>query len=348
MPDLSLDRPFLGAYLSRKLDDADAVAVTELTKFPRGVSRETWFATCDVVQDGAHETRALVFRRDLAGGSVCPTTLRWEYEIYRRLEGSGVPVARALWFEDDPDWLAGGREFYVREQVDGTWELPRFADATRENDAYRVAIAKEHLRKLALVHTCDWEALGFGEIMSAPTSPADCATTAIDRLVGQLDAIQVEPFPVVEEALGWLRDKAPTTAPRVSLLKGTNGLGEEVFRGEEIVAMSDWELASLGDPASDFAHIQDFLPEIYRDGAAVWGLLPAIEYYEEVSGLRIDPAAVAYYRTLGALEMVVFSHNAAIPLVNGSDHLARLAWVSTEVLYWSKNLLAGASGVFAA
>jgi aminoglycoside phosphotransferase (APT) family kinase protein len=301
--------------------------------------------TCLVTDGSGSRERSLVVRRDLPGGSVCPSPLRREFEIYRRLEQTAVPIARPLWMERDPQWLVDGREHYVREHVDGSWEIDGFHDADPRFDDLRIEVSKEHLRKLALVHTCDWQALGFGEILAAPAGPEACATAAIDRLVAELDAFQVEPMPAVEEALGWLREQAPRHAPRVSLLKGTNGLGEEVFRDGEIVAMSDWELASIGDPASDFAHLQDLVPDVIRGGELRWGLGPALAYYERVSGITIDPASVAYYRILGALEMVVFAHNAALPLITGTDHLARLAWVSTEVLYWAKNMLAGAAGV---
>lgn len=342
MPDLSLDSGFLGGYLARRFDDP--VEIVALTKYPRGVSRETWFVTVDL----AGQRRSLVFRRDLPGGSVCPATLRFEYEIYRRLEPSAVPVASVLWYEDDPEWLAGGREFYVREHVEGEWDIPNVTDPRPEFDELRIATSKEHLRKLALVHTADWAALGFGEIMAVPPTPAANAATAVDRLLAELARFQLEPFPLVVEAAAWLREHAPSESPRTSLLKGTNGLGEEVFRDGEIVAMSDWELASLGDPASDFAHVQDFIPEIVRDGEVRWGLGPALAYYTEVSGIPVTPEAVEYYRAVGYLEMIVFAHNAAVPLVEGTDHLARLAWVSTEILYWAKNLLAGATGVLAA
>jgi aminoglycoside phosphotransferase (APT) family kinase protein len=346
--DLLADPERLAAYLLLRTPGATAVRDVDVVKFPRGVSRETWFVTYVIEQADGGEPRSIVVRRDLPGGSVCPSPLRREYEIYRRLEGTAVPIARALWFEDDPAWQADGRPHYVREHIDGSWEIPGFQDPDAAFDDFRIAISREHLRCLAAIHTCDWEALGFGDVLLAPTGPDTCATTAIDRLVAELDSFQIEPMPVVEEAVGWLRENAPRSAPRVSLLKGTNGLGEEVFRDGEIVAMSDWELASIGDPASDFAHLQDLIPDVIRDGKVRWGQGPALEYYEEISGIAVAPAAISYYQVLGALEMVVFAHNAAIPLVAGTDHLVRLAWVSTEVLYWAKNILAGAAGVFRA
>lgn len=347
MSDLLQDRDALQDYLACRLA-ATEVQVLDVTKFPRGVSRETWFVTCRVTGPGPTTDRGLVFRRDLPGGSVCPSPLRREFDIYACLEHSAVPIARPLWFEDDPAYLVDGRAHYVRDHVAGSWEIPGFRDPAPEFDDLRIGISKEHLSKLALVHTCEWEALGLGRLLVVPDGPGTCASTAIDRLAGELEAFQIEPMPVVEEALGWLRANAPRHAPGVSLLKGTNGLGEEVFRDGEIVAMSDWELASIGDPASDFAHLQDLVPDVIRGGKVRWGLGPALEYYERVSGIAVDPGSIAYYRILGALEMVVFAHNAAVPLVRGTDNLARLAWVSTEVLYWAKNMLAGAAGVFSA
>jgi aminoglycoside phosphotransferase (APT) family kinase protein len=343
VPNLFVDHRVMGRYLTERLGGGP-VTVEELRRYPRGVSRETWFVTCSL----AGGTRRLVVRRDLPGGSVCPATLRFEYEVYRRLEATAVPIARALWYEDDPSWLAGGEEFYVRDHIEGSWEVPGFADPSPEFDDLRIEISREHLRKLALIHTCDWAGAGFAEIMDVPPHPSACAVTAVDRLLAQLDTFQIEPFPVVAEAAGWLREHAPTTAPRVSLLKGTNGLGEEVFRDREIVAMSDWELASLGDPAMDFAYMQHFMPTVARRGENRWGLARALEYYEQISGIHVDVASVDYYRIVGALETVIFAHNAALPLVQGTDCLARLAWVSTDVLYGAKYRLAKACGVFAA
>lgn len=68
--------------------------VASVTKFWRGVSRETRGVD---LADG----RRLVIRRDLPAASVTPTSLRFEYEVYRRLADSPVPTAKALWYEDD-------------------------------------------------------------------------------------------------------------------------------------------------------------------------------------------------------------------------------------------------------
>ena len=313
--------------------------VAQVTKFWRGVSRETW----GIELIGG---RRVVIRRDLPVGSFTPTSLRFEYEVYRRLEASPVPTARPLWYEDDSELLVDGREFYVRDHVEGTWEVAHLTDPDPRYDELRIAASKEHMRKLALIHSCDWSALGFGEIMAVPPSPEASAETMLDRLVELLASFQIEAFPAVTEAVEVLRAEAPRDVPRISLLKGTNGIGEEVWKDGRIVAMSDWELACLGDPASDFAHVQRLKPRVVdRDGNVVWSLEHALEFYESECGISVSMDSVDYYRRLNALETVIFTHYAALPLVAGDDLLARRAWVSTEVLFEAVQRMARSAGI---
>lgn len=332
------------AYLTQRLAPA-TVRVHELAKFPRGVSRETWLIRASVTAAGVEREQGFSLRRDLPGGAVQPYPLREEYEVYRRLEGSAIPAARALWYESAPGEPIAGPDFYVRERIEGDWEVPHFSDPDPRYDELRIGASKEHLRKLALVHTCDWRALGFDEIFDPPPSTEACATHAVDRLARTLARYQIEPLPAVTEALEWLREQAPRNAPRISLLKGTNGHGEEIFRDGEIVGLSDWEEASLGDPAFDFAHTQEFLPGEpgWVDGS--FGTRAALDYYENVSGIHVELASLAYYRILRSLEVVLFSHHAALPLVAGTDLMARLGWVATEMLYVGQTGLARAAGI---
>jgi aminoglycoside phosphotransferase (APT) family kinase protein len=333
-----LSKDYLESYLTRRCGGR-AVRVASIVKFPRGMSRETWFVQC--TETAPDFPRAMILRRDLPTMSVVPTSLRFEYEIYRRLQDSRVPVPRTFGFEEDAALLPDDRPFYLREQIDGDWDDPGYLNPDAQFDATRIAMSREHVRNLALVHTSDWKALGFATIMREPKSAADCARTSIERYFDILSGYQIEPLPILTEAREWLLDNAPV-APRISLLKGTNGRGEEVFRDGKIVAMCDWEQAALGDPASDFARCQDFLNDVVRDGKKLWGLEQALAYYEEVAGIHVPPASVEYYRVLNCLENAVCVHHCAKPLADGSDRLARLVWLTTEVLHYAQMMLLGA------
>jgi aminoglycoside phosphotransferase (APT) family kinase protein len=333
---MEFTRARLTDYLAAKL--GAAIELEDVVQLGRGSSRETWVVS--LRQDG--HARRLVFRLDFPTGSIIPSRLEDEYFLYDRLGLTDVPIARALWWEDDRKWT--GRPFYVREHVDGSWNVPGFLDPSPEFDALRIAISKEHLECLAKVHGVDWKGLGLNAILPAPPSVGRCADTFIDTIVEQYEATRGEAVLIVLEAAELLRDNAPV-APRICLCKGTNGLGEEVLRDGRIVAMSDWEEASIGDPAADFAFLQNFIPEIERDGERLWGQAEALAYYREVSGIAIDPAAIRYYGTLRALKAAVFGQKTA-KMVHDAPALAevRHSWNSTEVAWFGKRIVGAALG----
>jgi len=334
---MPLDRETLAGYLSERL--ARRVAVTDLVSFPRGTSRQTWFVTAREDDSGA--VRDLTLRIDHPSGSIDPTPLEQEYFVYERLARSDVPVARVLWWEDEPRWV--GRPFYIRERIEGDWRVSHFSDPDPRYDPLRIELAREHLRKLAIVHQVDWQSLGFAARLPAPASEADAAHNYVRILARQLATVSEEPMPLALEACEWLHQHAPV-APRLCLCKGTNGYGEEVFRSGRIVAMSDWEEVSIGDPAADFAFMQGFLQPIKRDGIALWGLPQALDYYRSVSGIAVTAEAVGYYQVIRCVRLIVLSHNsgAAVRRPGGT---VRQAWTGTEVLHMARHVVASAMGL---
>jgi aminoglycoside phosphotransferase (APT) family kinase protein len=335
---VGIDATSIERLLRDRLPGGSDVTVVSVEQYVRGVSRETWVVRLAGVPD------AVVIRRDLPGGSLVDIPLRTEYEIYRRLAATEVPVARVLFFEDDPGDLLPGPPLYVREFVAGSHEIPNFKDPDPKYDDLRIEVSKEHLRKLALVHTSDWRAAGLDTVLSAPASPDDCGHHAVDLAVARFDGLRVTAYPDITAGVQWLRRNADRSAPRVSLVKGNNGLGEEVWRGTEIVAMSDWELASIGDPAYDFAQLQDLIPVVGPPESPRWGLGPALAYYEQISGIRIERSSLHYYRTLYAVEKACTAL-AAIRAIADGKRTARLAWGGTEVLYRARRTLAEAAGL---
>lgn len=327
----------LERFLTHKL--GAPIAVRAVERFSRGTSRQTWFV--DITRDGTDDM--LVFRTDLAAGSIEPTSLAQEYFMYERLGHTDVPVAKALFWEEDAAWT--DTPFYVRRKVEGSWNIPGFLDPDPKYDYLRIAISKEHIGKLALVHQIDWKALGFDQQLSAPKDEADCAHHYIDLAMRQFEEVRGSGMPVMLEIAEWLHDTAPV-APRVSLCKGTNGFGEEVFQGTKLVALSDWEEASIGDPAADFAFMQYLAPELERDGCNIWGMEQALDYYRAVSGIHVTIAAVRYYGVLRAMRLIAMSEKAGTA-TREHPQLAeiRQAWTGTEVGYICRRGLIAAMGL---
>lgn len=332
-----LKRP-LEAYIAHRFGPSAVLA--EATRFPRGSSRETWFVG---YRTGAPApiTR-VVFRTDFPSGSTIPSSLEQEYFMYERLGHTAVPVAKVLFWEADPEWAA--RPFYVREHIEGSWDIPHYHDPDPAYDALRVETSKEHVRNLALVHRVDWRGLGLDKRLPAPPSVAEAARFYIEQVEAQFRGLRGEPIPLFVLGAHWLKQRAPTAAC-LSLCKGTNGMGEEVFQDGKIVAMSDWEEAAIGDPAADFAFAQELVSDIERDGKKIWSLNQALDYYYQVSGIRVTPEAVGFYRMVQSLKMVMYSESAAVGVHSTPDAHIRQAWTGTEVAYVGKRILAAAMGL---
>ncbi|MGK2908232.1 MAG: phosphotransferase family protein [Sphingobium sp.] len=314
------------------------VTVEAVEAFPRGSSRETRFVTYRL--NGAAQ-QALVLRSDYPAGSTDPNPLDREYFVYDRLNHADVPTARALFWEDDP--ARTDRPFYAREKIEGDWSIPHFSDPDPAYDAMRIAMSKAHIAALADVHAVDWRALDFAARLPVPRDEADAAPSALRHAYNQYLALATEPIPLLIEAIEWLTDHAPP-ASRLSLCKGTNGYGEEVFRDGRLVALSDWEEVTIGDPASDFAFMQGFLVDIERDGETLWGLAPALDYYAGLTGICICPQVVQYYQLIRSLRLAIMSHNSAASLQRPDAHI-RQGWTASEVQHLAKHVLASAMGM---
>jgi aminoglycoside phosphotransferase (APT) family kinase protein len=278
------------AELSRRLD-ASVVGLTLNKTFP-GVSRETYIVKAQV--DG--KSHGFALRVDPPWGSSVPSSLRQEYEIYRRLHGSIVPVAEALWYDEGIPF-AQGRPHMVRRLVEGSSIVPGLMEASDAGKRLRIAVSREHVERLAQLHRLDWQALGFNDILPAPASPADALAFEYRYWRDLWRQHRTETFPVITEFLCWLGEHIPDDTPRISLTKGNNGVGEEIFREGRIIAMSDWELAGLGDGAMDIAFSQGTL--------RLHDFNEAVAHYEQCVGHPLSLERLAFATLLTRFKSVV-------------------------------------------
>lgn len=109
--------------------------------------------------------------------------------------------------------------------------------------------------------------------------------------------------------------------------------------------MSDWELAALGDPAYDFAQVQEMIPEIHRDGRRIWGLPEALAYYRERTGIEVTVERVEFYRMFYGVLQFLYAHHAAALARRGEPVALRFMWTATEVSFRSQLRLARVFGV---
>jgi aminoglycoside phosphotransferase (APT) family kinase protein len=329
------DARWFADYMAARL--GEQVNVSRFKKFTRGTSRQTWFAH---YRDGSGEHR-ITIRTDHPAGAGDPTPLDREYECYRALGLTDIPHARALFWEDDP--AKAPRPFYTRETVDGSWQVPGMGQSGDEAKRILLAASQEHMRTLAKVHDADWRRAGFGELFGAPSTEAQAAPCYLDLLMQRFNTFGGEPQPLMHEALSFLRANAPPAA-RISLCKGTNGFGEEVFRGGRIVALSDWEESIVGDPASDLAMVQGFAEPIEIGGETVWNHEMAVAYYNTYAAAPVSMDNVRYYQLARLFgRMVMFAFTTTV-VRNSANATVRQSWTTTEPQHVVRRVMAHALG----
>jgi aminoglycoside phosphotransferase (APT) family kinase protein len=268
------------AYFSDRLDAS--VRVESMKRVFPGVSRETWLIFASV--DG-RPTEGFALRLDPPWGACAPTSLEYEFKVYRGLWRSEVPVAEPLWFAEGAEF-GGGRPHMVRRLVEGSSTITGLTDRTPEGARLRRQVVFDHLETLAKLHRLDWQALDFGEFMAVPPSAKEALRFEFEHWRAKWEERHTAARPIVTEFLCWLEENIPDDTPAISLMKGNNGVGEEIFRDGRLVAMSDFELSALGDGALDVAFTQGTLSLIDPK--------EALNHYETCVGHRLSPERFAF------------------------------------------------------
>ena len=320
-------------YLRYRLPEATGLQVVNQERVFPGISRETWLVDVEFEREGATQHRGFVFRLDTPGGSIVPLPLSYEYDVYKRLQGTDVRIAAAYWYERDERWLMDGREFYVREKIEGVLDIPHLGDA-----AYRdlhITMAKEHAEQMARIHLLDWRSHGFAEMADLypewliPESDSDCARLDLELWENIFYAVQSEPYPAMTYALGWLKEHCPSNSPGIRLVKGNNAMSEEIWQGTKIVAMSDWELTHLGDVTEDWAWAAQ------QGIEQLWDLESILDHYKAFSGITIDRENLAYFRVFVPFKAFTCLQAGSRMFINGKDRrvaLGGLAFLSHTFL----------------
>ncbi|MFA5630547.1 MAG: phosphotransferase family protein [Porticoccaceae bacterium] len=295
----------LQQYFSERLGTA-----TEVTRFKRtfpGISRETFLVW---TREAGGAEGGYIFRADSPGGPVCPVPLEFEWKVMSLVHKTSVPVPEPLWFDAAPE-ITEGRPVMVRVMVEGSNEIPGLYDEGAEAAARRQRVACDHAEKLATLHSLDFEAWGFSEFMDVPSSPALAARHDFDTWTSKWRAVRSDPMPMMTEAASWLEEHLPTDTPRLSLCKGQNGMGEEIWKDDKLVALSDWELALIGDPCQDWALSQGMLT--LADPKVTLG------HYRDVAGFELNIETLDFYRVWEVWRTTVVLNNGLRAFLEGRD-----------------------------
>ena len=146
-----------------------------------------------------------------------------------------------------------GAPFYVMEKVEGdviTTQVPAALD-TPEQRAH--ASPSELIDALVEVHAVDWRACGL-EGYGKPTGYLE---RQLRRFGGLWEHNKTREIATLDRVTAWLAANRPESGP-ATIVHGDYRLGNVMFAPgapARLVAIFDWELATIGDPLADVGYL---------------------------------------------------------------------------------------------
>ena len=171
-----------------------------------------------------------------------------EFTAMSALADTGVPVPRTFAHCADPDVL--GAPFYVMERVDGV-AIRTAAELAERGEERTSAIATRLVGVLAALHAVDPDAVGLSDF----GRPSGFLERQVRRWGQQLEGSKTQDRPQAEELHQRLTSSLPAEDPSVlGIVHGDYRLDNcLVGPDDEIRAVVDWEMATLGDTRTDLA-----------------------------------------------------------------------------------------------
>ena len=289
---MSETRDALTAWLRAQLG-VDDLRIEGLDRVEFGHSAEMMVLTIVTVDD----SRDVVLRlRPRPPALLEPYDLTRQFEILRALERTPVRAPRALWLEDTGDVL--GRPFFVMERLTGDVYEMDAPDVTPERVRQMCLGMAE---QLAAIHLVDLDATG----LAALGDGHDHLDRELDHWAHEMHRVQRGELPALERLLAALKDTKPQPYRTITLVHGDAKPGNFAFVGDDVSAVFDWEMTTVGDPLTDIGWME--LLWMQPVGITSHPAAPSIEeflsHYESVSGISV--ANRSWYRALNAYKMAV-------------------------------------------
>ncbi len=253
-------------------------------------------------------TREWVLRRPPLG-HVLPTAhdMKREYTVLAALRDTDVPVPRTLAFCGDES--VNDAPFYVMEKVEGDiLRTPAELAALSPDDAR--SCSEVLIDVLVAIHAVDYHAVGLDEF----GHPDGYLERQVRRWGEQWERSKSREIPAIEELARRLRAALPESPPP-TIVHGDYRLDNTMLAPGDpsrIVAVLDWEMATLGDPLSDMGL---FLVYWGRDQGNLAGssaidtdagFLPRdqiVQHYADRSGR--DVSQLDFYEMLAAYKLAI-------------------------------------------
>ena len=323
-----LDPAALRAYLrAQGLLAGDDVQVTQ---YPRGFSNLTY-----LVSSGAAE---YVLRRPPVGvGKGVAHDVVREARILAALGRAYERVPRVLATCDDPHVL--GAPFYLMTRARGLILRDRLPGGLSLDAAAMRRVSTAVIDALAGIHAVDVGAAGLSDL----GRPQGYVARQVGGWRARYEAARTGDQPALESAGEWLEANRPEESG-VALVHNDFKFDNLVLDADEptrVVAVLDWEMATVGDPLLDLGTTlaywveRDDAPELRALGLGITALPGAltrqglVARYAEVTGRPVPHPVFCY--AFGLFKVAVIAQQIYARYVRGLTRDARFATLDGAV-----------------
>src|ERR1044071_5719410 len=291
------------AYLGEHLPGLDGPLTVE--QFPAGFSNLTYLLRIG--------DRELVLRRPPIGAKIKTAhDMNREYRILSHLHPVYDKVSRPLLFCDDETVL--GAPFYVMERVDGIILRAQPPRGIELSPPLMRRLSETFIENLAEIHEIDYEAAGLGDL----GSPQGYVRRQVEGWTKRYYNARTDEVTSIESLADWLHQNLPADSERPALIHNDYKYDNLVLAPDDlarVIAVLDWEMATIGDPLMDFGTslgywVEATDPEEWQRYGFGLTSLPGsltrnelLEHYEKRTGRRIEEPV--FYFAYGLLKIAV-------------------------------------------
>jgi aminoglycoside phosphotransferase (APT) family kinase protein len=324
--ELSLER--LQSYLRQHVPDGAGTLRVE--QFPHGHSNLTY-----LVSWGGHEW---VLRRPPFGNVVKSAhDMGREFRVLSKLHAMYPPAPRPLIFCDDDTVL--GAPFYLMERRRGIIfrKSPPAGWSLDPNTMRQLCVAL--IDNLARLHALDYRAAGLGEL----GKPDGYVARQVHGWSKRYRDAQTDAVPELDRVIDWLTSNMPPESG-AAVIHNDFKFDNLLFDPNDltrVVAVLDWEMATVGDPLMDLGSalgywVQPGDPDMMQE----WSMGPTsvpgsltrrelVERYAELTSRNVSN--IVFYHCFGLFKIAVIIQQIYARYVRGHTRDERFAQMNRMV-----------------
>jgi aminoglycoside phosphotransferase (APT) family kinase protein len=304
-----LDAERLAGYLREHLPGAAADLAAgglAIEQFPRGYSNLTYLLRLG--------DRRLVLRRPPFGSTVATAhDMAREHRILAALAPVYPKAPRPLLYCADPDVL--GAPFYLMERVEGVILRPAALAPEPPPPERMAAVAGALVDTLAELHAVDWRAAGLADL----GRPEGYVERQVEGWAARWRRAATEKRPEMDRVAAWLAEHRPPESGAALIHNDFKHDNLVLAPGDwsKVLAVLDWEMATVGDPLMDLGTTLGYWveagdpPELRALDLSPSALpgspgrAEVVERYARATGR--DPGGVVFYYAYGLFKIAVIA-----------------------------------------